>query len=296
VLDASLLVHATMAARFLDEARAVNRIRHPNIVNVFAFGELADGRPYLVMDLLEGIDLREVVAAGLVEPEEVAELLAQVCDALSAAHRAGIIHRDLKPENIFVVRGAAGRLEARLLDFGIAKALDASSEAGAEGGRTAIGFRVGTPRYMAPEQFTGGVLEPTTDLYAMGLLLHEAFADAWPWPEITGPADHMRAHTELPPVIAPSLLKKRPKLAKLIAACLDKRPAARPGTASILAKSIRDCAGEADAGIFTALRQEKAPPAPAPVAKPRIEPWVLVAVGGLVVLVVVIFALLKWAS
>src|SRR5689334_20859307 len=114
---------ATSMARFEREAQAANDVRHPGIVDVFAFGKLPDGRPYLVMSLLEGKSLRDEIAArGSIPLAEAWEIARDVAEALGAAHERGIVHRDLKPDNVFLERfGASGRARPRVLDFGLAK-------------------------------------------------------------------------------------------------------------------------------------------------------------------------------
>ena len=129
VLRRELAGSPQMVARFLREALAVNMIKHPNIVDIYEFGELPDGRPFYVMELLEGTDLRSVLHdQGRISPPEVLEYLEPVCSALEAAHARGIVHRDLKASNIFIAATSNGDNSApkrvvKLLDFGIAKLL-----------------------------------------------------------------------------------------------------------------------------------------------------------------------------
>ncbi len=165
VLRRQLAASPQMNARFVQEARAVNMIKHPNIVDIFEFGELPDGRPFYVMELLEGIDLRSILTErGRFPPGEVLEILDPVCSALQAAHDHGIVHRDLKASNIFI--GTAGdKRVVKLLDFGIAKLM--RPDAG-EGGLTVVGTRLGTSYTMAPEQIRGDAIDPRTDVYALG--------------------------------------------------------------------------------------------------------------------------------
>lgn len=162
------------AARFLREARATARIRHPGIVAVSDFGERSGGGAYLVMELLDGESLAERLQRGPLRLSLVLELGVQIAEALAAAHAADVIHRDLKPANVFLVPDAAAReaVRAKLLDFGVAKAIGASAD---ELGHTTTGAVVGTPVYMAPEQCTSsrGAVDHRADLYALGVLLYE---------------------------------------------------------------------------------------------------------------------------
>ena len=137
-------------ARFRKEARAAAQARHPNIVDVIDLGE-ADGRWYLAMELLDGIDLAQAIALKRVyEPAELPSVLDPVLAALDAAHAIGLVHRDLKPENIFLARTTGDDAHVKVLDFGVVKLADE----GAEKHLTRTGTIVGTPEYMAPEQAT----------------------------------------------------------------------------------------------------------------------------------------------
>ena len=141
-----------MVARFVQEARAVNMIKHPNIVDVFEFGELPDGRPFYVMELLEGTDLRSMLTErGRFRPAEVLEILEPVCSALQAAHDHG--HRPPRPQGQqHLHQQRPAKRVVKLLDFGIAKLMH--PDAG-DGGLTVVGTRLGTSYTMAPEQIRG---------------------------------------------------------------------------------------------------------------------------------------------
>jgi serine/threonine-protein kinase len=159
--------------RFLQEARIVNQIQHPNIVDIFQIGQLADGRPYLVMELLHGESLGDRLDRGRMPASEAIDILLQICQALAAAHASGVVHRDLKPDNIFL----AGSL-VKLLDWGIAKMVNRPWEAV---DATGAGSMVGTPRYVAPEQARGLPVDARTDLYSLGCIAHEMFLEAPPF-------------------------------------------------------------------------------------------------------------------
>jgi tRNA A-37 threonylcarbamoyl transferase component Bud32 len=157
--------------RFVAEARAVNKVRHPGIVDVFDFGELPDGRHYFVMERLRGQTLRAILDERKRLPrDEAVPLLRKIAAAVDAAHEAGVTHRDLKPDNIFV----AGDGEIKLIDFGIAKlSTDATM--------TATDMVLGTPAYMSPEQCRGGTVDERSDLYSFGALAYHMLVGTPPF-------------------------------------------------------------------------------------------------------------------
>jgi serine/threonine-protein kinase len=159
-----------MVSRFIAEARAVNQIRHKNIIDIFSFGSLEDGRQYYVMELLEGATCEAYIAQkGRLSPEEAIPILRGVARALDAAHAAGIAHRDLKPENVFLVFDEDHGVFPKLLDFGIAKLL---GDSGAASHKTRTGTPMGTPSYMSPEQCRGKSIDHRTDIYSFGILAY----------------------------------------------------------------------------------------------------------------------------
>ncbi len=169
--------------RFVQEARSVNQIGHPNIVDIFAFGTLADGRPYLMMDLLIGESLRARRKRGPLHVSEAASVLDEVTSALAAAHAKGIIHRDLKPDNVFLVERQGRWPEVKLLDFGLAKLVSGVDTPV----RTHTGIMLGTPDYMAPEQIRRrGVIDARVDVYALGVMAFESLTGRRPLPRSQG--------------------------------------------------------------------------------------------------------------
>lgn len=159
-----------MRERFLHEARAASGLNHPNICTIFDLGE-QDGDPYLVMELLRGETLRSHIFSGAMPAEEIVHTGIEVADALAAAHARGIIHRDVKPANIFLVTKPGGHWQTKVLDFGLAKmkdmdSLDAKVAAGPK-------MTVGTVSYMSPEQARGEQLDARSDLFSLGIVLHE---------------------------------------------------------------------------------------------------------------------------
>jgi serine/threonine-protein kinase len=167
-----------MVSRFIAEARAVNQIRHKNIIDIFAFGALPDGRQYYVMELLDGQPFDAFLKArGRLAPEVALPILRSVARALDAAHAQGIVHRDLKPENVFLVFDDDGTVQPKLLDFGIAKLLGESSG----GHKTRTGAPLGTPNYMSPEQCHGKAVDKRTDVYSLGVMTHEVLTGRLPF-------------------------------------------------------------------------------------------------------------------
>jgi serine/threonine protein kinase len=240
VLAAEFSEDANMVSRFVNEARAVNRIAHPNIVDIFGFGALPDGRKYCVMELLAGSTLRESLwESGPPSIEQALLILEQIASALDAAHANGIVHRDLKPENIFLCQPVAGEEETvkvKLLDFGIAQVADGLPQ------RTGSNTVLGTPGYMSPEQCRGGRVGHRSDIYALGVVAFELLTGTRPF---NGDSVYQIAAQHLtmtPP--APSAL--RPELGSELDAgvmhMLAKAPEDRPGRASEAVQGLRSTA------------------------------------------------------
>ena len=266
VIKRALAGRADSAERFLREARAVNQVDHPNVVDVFALGRLDDGRLYLVMDLLDGESLRDRLRAGAVAPDAALAILGQVADALDAAHARGVVHRDLKPDNI-VVTGPAARPTAHVLDFGIAKLLaDAGGERAVET-LTGQGAWLGTPAYMAPEQWSADGATAASDRYALGIVAYELLTGQVPFRATTLPAmmeQHFRAAV---PSVTATGAALSPALDRVFERALAKEPAARyPTAAALIAELARGLGGRAPTA--TAGRR---------------TPWLAIAGAGVVV-------------
>jgi serine/threonine-protein kinase len=170
MLKPALLEDPTIVGRFEREAKAASRLNHPNVIQVLDFGrEQRDGSLYIVMEFVQGKDLRVILRDEWPLAEDrLCNIMAQVCAALSEAHAHNIIHRDLKPENVMVEERRDQPDYVKVLDFGIAKLLDA------EGPHlTSVDVVCGTPQYMAPEQATGTHLDARCDLYAVGVILYQ---------------------------------------------------------------------------------------------------------------------------
>jgi serine/threonine protein kinase len=212
-----------LVERFFAEAKAVNLIRHESIVNVLDLATLPDGRPYIVMEYLDGSSLAGIIdhakRSGMPLPlGGLARLVAEVLDALGAAHATGIIHRDLKPDNIYVTPG--GR--AKVLDFGIAKLQPAGGAA--SGSSTHTGSLLGTPHYMSPEQAAGRPVDTRADIYAIGVILFECATLQKPF-VADSLFDLLRKHVEAPPPSPRALRADMPEsLEHIIYAALAKQP------------------------------------------------------------------------
>jgi serine/threonine-protein kinase len=226
VLRPELSRDARAVERFIGEARAVNQIGHPNIVDIFTFGQLPDGRSYYIMDLLVGETLRHRLARGPLHISEAASVIDETASALLAAHAKNIIHRDLKPDNVFMVTIAGRWPEVKLLDWGLAKL-------GVLKPSTLAGQVIGTPVYMSPEQARGSDVDHRTDIYALGVMSYELLSGAAPFKKSTS-IDTLVSHQEDP--VPPLRVVGVPEqLAQLIEAMLAKEPDDRPTLQAIRA-------------------------------------------------------------
>ena len=235
VLHGELGTSAEAVERFLREARAVNAVEHAGVVDVFAHGRLEDGRLYLVMSFVAGVTLRAKVTTGALPLADAIALLAPIADALDAAHAAGVIHRDLKPDNIMV--SDSGRVF--VLDFGIAKL--APSGTTGPGTLTGRGTWLGTPAYMAPEQWSSDGATAASDRYALGVIAFELLAGAHPF-TANNVAAMMEQHFRAP---VPSLVDHGVPAAvdDVIARALAKDPDARWPTARAFVDALVEASG-----------------------------------------------------
>jgi serine/threonine-protein kinase len=221
-------------ARFLAEALAVNRIAHPNIVEVTDVVETPE-HAALVMELLEGRSLAGAMAEGPLPPERFLPILAQVCQGLAAAHSAGTVHRDLKPENVFLCARPGADELVKLLDFGVATTGPAITSGGASRSdvRPLSSPRpatfVGTPAYASPEQASGGAVGQATDIYAVGVILYELAAGHLPF-EGWSAGQFVIQHLSAPVPRLPAAVRATPlgrSLDAVVQACMAKDPADR---------------------------------------------------------------------
>jgi tRNA A-37 threonylcarbamoyl transferase component Bud32 len=161
--------------RFVQEARAVSEIGHPNIVNISDFGRTADGAVYFAMEFLHGRTLAEQMLLGPLSRERALPIFIQISGALEAAHQHDIVHRDLKPDNVYLTREAEHHDFVKVLDFGIAKVKNAAAKL------TRTGMVFGTPHYMSPEQAAGQSVDHRSDIYSLGVIMFQVFAGQLPF-------------------------------------------------------------------------------------------------------------------
>jgi eukaryotic-like serine/threonine-protein kinase len=223
------LVSGSSAERILLEAKVVNAVGHPNIVDIFETGTLADGRAYIVMERLEGMPLSYRADEGKILPDQVISILLQVCDALIAAHAANIVHRDLKLDNVFLIDNPDDPSSPRvkLLDWGIAKVISNDVR------HTIEGQLVGTPQYLSPEQARGAQVTTQTDVYSLGVMAYELFLEQLPFEAETSAeimAMHLRCTPPPPNELWPDI---PPSLESLLLAMLAKDADARPTMLSV---------------------------------------------------------------
>jgi len=237
--------------RFVSEARAVARIPHPGIIDIYDFGRTSTGQLYYTMELLPGCDLEEILKErGQMHPEVVVAYALQICDALAAAHATGVVHRDLKPANIFVVN--QNPLTIKILDFGIAKMLGGDAS---QSGLTQTGAVMGTPLYMAPEQAAGrtNLIDHRTDIYALGATLYHMLAGRPPFMD-RAPAVVLAMHIKEPATPLCQLVPHvPPALAAVVERCLAKDPEERFPSASELAEALQAAMGGAKLGTMPTL-------------------------------------------
>jgi serine/threonine-protein kinase len=227
VLRADMAKDPEIVRRFFQEARVVNEINHPHIVEVIDFVD-EPGRAFCVMELLKGVTLEMMLREqGSLSVARACEIMAQVCEALGAAHKAGVVHRDVKPENIFLIERDGKRDFVKVLDFGVARV------AKAEGSRTQAGAVLGTPAYMSPEQAQGKVVDGRSDVYSVGAVLYELLSGRV-----------LSAETFTPPPLVDTDRGEPvpPSIAELVQACLQMNPADRPATAREVAQQLREAA------------------------------------------------------
>jgi len=229
VLKRELCSNPEAVERFVLEARSVNQIGHPNIVDIFSFGELADGSSYFVMEWLRGESLAQRLRRGRLAFGECLELLEGIIRGLEAAHEKGIIHRDLKPDNVYLVEVRGERPAVKLLDFGIAK-LTGGEDNRLE--RTRTGALIGTPQYIAPEQARGYAIDHRADVYSLGVMAFEMFTGRPPFQAETA-MDMISKHLNDPPPKPSTIVSLPFELDRVILEMLDKSPANRPGLTEI---------------------------------------------------------------
>jgi len=308
VMNPSMANDPDAISRFNREASNASRISHPNVCQIYDFGETPEGIIYLAMEFIEGAALTDIIEKeGALPPARAVRILKQSAGALAAAHDLGIVHRDLKPDNIMIVQGRDGSDIAKVVDFGIAKAV-AGDEAGQKVTKT--GLVVGTPEYMSPEQLSGDKLDGRSDIYSLGLVFYRMLTGVLPFQADSAQETMIKRLTDDPMPLANARpdIAFPPKLQAVLDRALSRSPATRYANASEFGRDAEDAvAGLAvpgtrvaeqvttaatqlmDADLALKAARAKAPAtavAPAATKKFPLVP-VLGGVGGVAVIAVV---------
>jgi eukaryotic-like serine/threonine-protein kinase len=243
VMNPSMAADPDAISRFNREASNASRISHPNVCQIYDFGETPDGVIYLAMEFIEGRSLTDVIEhEGALPPARAVRILRQAADALTAAHDLGIVHRDLKPDNIMIVRGKDGSDVVKVVDFGIAKAV-AGDEAGQKVTKT--GLVVGTPEYMSPEQLAGDKLDGRSDIYSLALVFYRMLTGTLPFQADSAQETMIKRLTDDPLTLAaarPDIVYP-PGLQTVLDKALARTPAERYGNASQFGKDAEAAVG-----------------------------------------------------
>ena len=232
VLRPELAARPAEVRRFVQEAQAVNRVNHPNIVQVHDLIE-EPGRVYFVMELLEGRSVKDIGRERPVELGRSVRWIRQAAEALDAAHRVGVIHRDIKPDNLFVTWGSGGEELVKVLDFGVARIRERTPLSRV----TQVGQVVGTPLWMAPEQVMGREAEPAVDVYALMTVLYVLLSRRFPFPgKMMSEIVMARLATEADPLGTHAFLGERipPALREFMARCLARNVGRRPSMGGVV--------------------------------------------------------------
>ncbi len=230
----------TTVARFEREALTISKLRHPNTITVFDYGQTEDNFLFLSMEMLEGKTLTELIEEGPRSPEDMVHITSQICRSLSEAHRNGIVHRDVKPDNVILIAVDDDPNVVKVLDFGIAKAVLGEDDVELTGD----GRIVGTPRYMSPEQILAESVDHRTDIYALGCIMYEMLCGAPPFQQKSTTA-LMISHTQdLPPSFSQrldhDLMSQMPTgIEKVVRKALEKKPEDRYQSCNELRRELR---------------------------------------------------------
>jgi len=276
VLHSEFSTNQEVTARFFHEAKAVNDIGHPNIVDIVDFGILQaqGGREqlvYFIMEYLAGATLSQLIKSeSPLPPERALSIALQVADALSASHKCGIVHRDLKPDNVILLQRGRERDFVKLLDFGIAK-LTGGSATGSQ--RTRTGIVMGTPAYMSPEQCEGRMtVDLRTDVYALGIVLYEMLTGRVPFIG-EGYGEILVQHLTQRPT-PPSSYRMLPAHVEVVVLkALEKRPDLRYPTMEEFMRALADPVGYVEShGGVSGFLQRQLMPSNAPLPSIRLTP------------------------
>lgn len=256
ILSSTLVRNKVVRERFRREAKATQKLAHPNIIEILDHGETDDGMPYLVMELLKGETLADAIARGAMGLEMVLNLGIQIGRALARAHDFDVIHRDLKPENVFLCQREANAPLAKLLDFGIARSMH-------DARLTAAGEVFGTPQYMAPERITSIDAGPSADLYSLGVMMFEMLTGKLPFDANDVATFFARHMKETPPKIKSFGVEVPARLEDLVSSLMAKTAVKRPVDAHAVCKELVAISTEAGLPI---------PAEPEPEEEAELEP------------------------
>jgi len=267
----------SVVERFLNEGRALAALRSEHVVKVMDVGQLDSGRPYLVMEHLEGIDLGALIERdGPLSVDTAVDYVLQICEPLAEAHALGIVHRDIKPENLFLWSGGPGKDIIKVLDFGLAKQF---------GGQRAITMTgpqdsIGSPCYMSPEQITTPQsIDSRADIWSLGVVLHHLLTDALPFDGLSIIEVLSHVLSAAPKSLHEALPERHfdPGLDTIVTRCLEKKPEARYQTMPDLATALRDylAARQAASGSNTLATRPPGVPLESPPFALGSEPLVL---------------------
>ena len=244
LLPDTLLGDAKAAQRFLREARAASSLNHPNICTIYEVEE-HEGRPFIVMELLEGQDLKGRISSGLLPQTDVLDIGSQIADGLDAAHSSGIVHRDVKPANVFIT----ARGQVKILDFGLAKYIEHARERDATLELTGAGVIPGTTVYMSPEQVRCEELDGRSDLFSLGVVLYEMATGKKPF-AANNSVLTMKAILEDKPVSPLQLNPSLPsEFEQIVGRALEKKRETRYQSAADMREDLRQLKWESDAAM-----------------------------------------------
>ncbi len=267
VMNRQFLVDSHFVKRFKQEAIVARKLNHPNAVRVTDIDESEDGRPFIVMEYVEGKSLKQIIqSTGPMPAVRVAEIGKQVASALAEAHRIGMVHRDIKPANILLVDTPKGE-QAKVLDFGIARFREVGSSDESAMTLTGTGVVMGTPQYMSPEQAMGrssSALDGRSDLYSLGVVMYQMLTGEMPFKaETTMEALFAHIHTPARPILDVRH-DLPPAFAQVVMRCLEKKPESRPANGTALIRELNAAMGGSDETATAVLEPLTAPIPPEP--------------------------------
>jgi len=228
--------------RFIREARTTAKLTSPHTITLHDFGETSEGELFIAMELLRGKTLSEVIKrTGRIPYHRALSIVVQICRSLEEAHAKDIIHRDLKPANVWVTTDRDGQDHIKVLDFGIAKILDEFATV-----LTSQGATCGTPAFMAPEQVTGDVIQPCTDIYALGIMLFQMITGSLPFVAPNSTSMMMMHVYEPFPSLEASVpsLDLPPDVDRILRGCVEKHPGNRYGSCTALRRECETLLGD----------------------------------------------------